>query len=142
MYKKIFSILLVTSMLANMTAFAKLSESDGVYTEDFENYTTGSDITADKTLIKEYSGYEPELEELNSSTVMAVNSAKSNDTVIFTNPSLFDNELNVIKFTIAADSATSQNWGSASSVVFSHSNASGTMVNDFIFISFWWDFSR
>ena len=133
MLKKIFSIILVAVMLSNITVFAQLSENDGVYSEDFEGYETGADIMTDKTIINEFTKLEPELLENNGSQAMVVNSAKGVENLIFTNPDLYVNELNVIKFKMGADSSSKLNWGSASSLMFSHTNDTGIMVNDYIF---------
>ncbi len=133
MYKKIFSVLITTIMLTNLSAFARLSEVDGVYKDDFEGYDAGADIITDKTLIKEHTKFEPELDEVNGSSVMVVNSASGADNIIYTNSSIFNNELNIIKFKLGADSSSKLNWGSTSSLVFSHTNGSDIVVNDYIF---------
>lgn len=133
MIKKIFSVLLTAAMLSNLCAFAQLSENDGVYSEDFEGYTAGSEILTDKTVIKEYTKYEPELAQNAGSQVMVVNSTSSADNTIFTNAELYNNELNVVKFKIGSDASPKLNWGSTGSVVFSYTNAAGMAVTDYIF---------
>ena len=110
MFKRIFSVLLTAAMFTNLSAFAQLSGVEGAYSEDFEGYESGSDIIADKTLIKEFTKFEPKLEENDGSQVMVVNSASSADNMIFTNANLYNNEINVIKFKIFADSSSKLNW--------------------------------
>ncbi len=133
MFKRIFSVIITAAMLSNLSAFAQLSEVDGVYSEDFEGYEAGADVIADKTIIKEFTKFEPELLENDGSQAMVVNSASGADNMIFTNANLYNNELNIIKFKMGADSSAKLNWGSTSSLVFSHTNDAGIMVNDYIF---------
>ena len=132
MYKRIFAAVVALIIMSNISVIAQVCEAEGVYTEDFEDYTSGDDIMTDKTIIKEYTKFAPELDEVSGSQVMRITSASGTDNIIYTNTGLFDNELNVIRFKIGADSAKQINWGSGSSLVFSHTNSSGVMVNDYI----------
>ena len=95
MIKKVISFLLTAMMLTNVSVFAALQENDGVLTEDFEGYESAEDITADDTLINDFTAFAPEIGTIGASQVMMVTSQSGADNMVFLNPAVFDGDINV-----------------------------------------------
>jgi len=137
MFKKIFSVILTASIFVNTIAFAALENTNGTYIENFEGYASSEDIMADGSVIKNYKGVAPTPGSIGENPVMVVDSVSGADTIVYTNPELFEGDVNVFNFKIGADQAPKLNWKSSSSLVVSHTDDSGNTVTDYIFDFAW-----
>lgn len=120
--KKIAAIIIAMATFTNMCVHAQLVDNNGVYTEDFEVYTSGSEILTDSTLFSGVTQKEPDLATVGGSQVMAVKSDAGKDNMVLTNPVTLSKDITTLNFKIGAAGAPNKNWNAGSSVIFRYTN--------------------
>lgn len=131
--KKLCAVTAAAALSVNVCVFAKITEENGTYREDFEEYTTVAGMLENNLILQKYTNKAPELVEKNGSQAMAVVSDSNSDSILLTHEEIYTGEVNTISFKVSADRATNASWGAASAVLFRYMSTNGGKVNETLF---------